>query len=156
MLIIKNAELKDTDILYDMLLDKAEIEGLSEQFTVTKEKLALQIRRAISVIIIAYLNNQAVGMANFHYEDSTFSGDSLIHIKDLYTAPNARGQGIGKALFSFIADLAIEKNYQILIAPVTSNKRPVEWYKKLGAELSYEASILRIHDIKSFKERLHG
>lgn len=153
-MLIKNAEPADAETLYAMLQDKARIEGLSDQFTVTPKKLKQQIARKTSTIIIAYLNNKAVGMANFHPEDSTFSGDSLFHIKDLYTTPDTRGKGVGKALLSYIADQALEKKFQIIIVPLSSNKRPMEWYKKLGAEILYEASVLRVNDVKSFKERL--
>jgi GNAT superfamily N-acetyltransferase len=153
-IVIRDATPEDAGVLMGMLRDKAEVEGLAHVFDVCEEQLTAMIARRNSRIVMAYQGQEPVGFANYHFEDSTFTGKSQINIKDLYAVPSKRGQGIGKALLEHIAQYALTHDFVLLIAPLISNQRPLQWYMKLGAKHSYDASVLRIDDVSGFIENL--
>lgn len=147
---IRKATIEDGPVLFEMLRHKADIEGLAAQFKLTAETLDALIRREKSVLLMAFLDGKPAGMANYHYEDSTFSGDTMINIMDLYTAPEHGGRGVAKSMLRHIAQIAEAEGFKLKIAPLTSNVRPLAWYQELGAEVSYEATVLRVDDVPGF------
>lgn len=151
---IRVASFDDASILFEMLKDKAALEGLENEFSVNEKTLTAMMKRAKSVILIAEYSGQIAGMANYHFEDSTFTGDSLIMLDDLYTMPDFGGRGIAKAFLKYIAAEALSQGFKIKIAPLISNTRPLEWYKRLGARPIYDAQVLKIEDVDAFYNAL--
>jgi GNAT superfamily N-acetyltransferase len=75
-----------------------------------------------------------------------FAGFSLIEpevykLHKLYVLPSEQGNGTGKKLIEYIADLAREKGGKILELNVNRGNSASEFYKKVGFE------IYRIVDI---------
>jgi GNAT superfamily N-acetyltransferase len=151
---IYQASYGDAETLHGMLKNKAVLEGLSSEFSATPQSLATMLERGNSMTLIASYDKQPAGMANYHFEDSTFSATPLIMLDDLYTAPDFGGKGIAKALLHTIAQTAIEQGYKLKIGPLISNTRPLEWYQRLGARPVYDARILRIDDVQAFLNAL--
>jgi len=136
--------------LFEMLRHKADVEGLSAQFTLTAKSLTEMLWRAKSVTLIAFWDGEPAAMANFNYEDSTFTGKTLVHITDLYTKPEFERRGIAKALLRYIAEHAIEQDFDLKLVPLITNEGPIEWYKTLGARHSYAGNVLRVDDVHAF------
>lgn len=151
---IRIAASDDAELLYNMLYDKADREGLAQQFTTTVSDLSNMIARKVSVILIAEYNGAPAGMANYHLEDSTFTGKTLVTLDDLYTSPDFGGRGVAKALLRYVGREALEYGYRIKIAPLISNERPREWYQRLGAQPIYDACVMRIDDVDAFLDSL--
>jgi len=151
---VRQATADDAVILQEMLQNKAQLEGLIDEFTATTENLAAMLERGNSVTLLAYYDDEPAGMANYHFEDSTFSATPLIMLDDLYTVPDFGGKGIAKTLLRHIAQTAIEQDYKLKIGPLISNARPLEWYQRLGARVVYDARILRIDDVEAFLNNL--
>jgi GNAT superfamily N-acetyltransferase len=55
--------------------------------------------------LVAKSNRQLVGIAHFLEHPSTSSAD-VCYLQDLFTAPAARGQGVGRALIQAVAEQA--------------------------------------------------
>ncbi len=144
----------DAQILYEMFAEKAEHEGLP--FNTAADAIAAMIERGHSVTLLAEQDSHVVGFANYNMADATFTAKSMITIQDLYTHPDHRGQGIGKALLNHIANIAIKGKYGIMLPPVADNTRSIDWYKKLGAKTFYQSEILRIDDVPDFMRNLEG
>lgn len=53
----------------------------------------------------AYLDGELVGIAHFLTHPSTSSRDSC-YLQDLFTSPEARGRGVGRALIGAVAEWA--------------------------------------------------
>ncbi|MEP6875026.1 MAG: GNAT family N-acetyltransferase [Burkholderiales bacterium] len=63
---------------------------------------------------IAALKEQAVGFAHFYFHASTWSATENCCLQDLYVAPGARGQRIGKTLVEAVAAAARSRHCSVL------------------------------------------
>ena len=63
---------------------------------------------------IAALTEQAVGFAHFYYHASTWSAAENCCLQDLYVAPSARRQKIGRALVEAVAAEAKKRGCSVL------------------------------------------
>jgi GNAT superfamily N-acetyltransferase len=83
--------------------------------------------------LIAEEDGRAAGMALFFPVYSTWRGRSL-HLEDLFVRPEFRGRGVGKALLTRVAALAVERGCVKLFWHVLDWNTPaIEFYKSLGA-----------------------
>ncbi len=53
--------------------------------------------------LVAELDGNLVGFAHYLFHPSTWSRTSYCYLEDLFTAPEARGQGVGRALIEAVA-----------------------------------------------------
>jgi GNAT superfamily N-acetyltransferase len=81
----------------------------------------------------------------FFHNFSTFEGKPGIYLEDLFVRPEARGSGLGKALLSHLAMLAVERDCARLEWSVLDWNAPaIGFYKKLGARLMDEWTVMRV------------
>lgn len=84
--------------------------------------------------LIAEGGGRALGFALFFPTWSTWRGRPGIHLEDLFVVPEARGRGIGRALLSRIAALAVERGCARLEWQVLHwNEPALGFYRSLGA-----------------------
>ena len=55
---------------------------------------------------VAELDGKLVGLVHFLYHRSTTSVEPVCYLQDLFTAPEARGMGVGRALIEHVYDEA--------------------------------------------------
>ena len=85
------------------------------------------------------------GFALFFTSYSTWVGHHGIRLEDLYVTPPMRGQGIGKALLSRVARIAIDEGCARLEWDVlTWNEPAIAVYSRLGATTQEEWRIMRL------------
>jgi len=88
----------------------------------------------------------AAGFALFFPVYSTWRGRAM-HLEDLFVRPRFRGRGIGKALLTKVAALAVERGCVIFYWHVLDWNTPaIEFYKTLGAEPLEEWTRMRVGD----------
>lgn len=141
-------------VLFNMVKNKAELEGLNALFTASPDKLKTMLERNNSKILLADFDGKPAAMTTYHLEESTFTGKTLLNIADLYTVPKFGDRGLAKALLKNMAQVAVDHGYIIQIGPVIGNTKPIEWYKKLSAEIVYDAHIMRAQDPSIFLSKL--
>ena len=84
--------------------------------------------------LIAEWQGKPAGYATFFYFYSTFEGRAALFLEDLFVLDEFRGKGIGKALLSAVAKLAVDEDCFGLRWEVLDWNRPaIEFYEKLGA-----------------------
>jgi len=59
---------------------------------------------------LAEVEGEAVGFTLWFYNFSTFVGRHGLYLEDLYVRPHARGLGIGRALFTRLAQRCVDEN----------------------------------------------
>jgi len=122
------------------------------------EKLAHEVRfdpaeldrhlfgpRPMAEVAIGEVDGTAQGFALFFHNFSTFEGKPGIYLEDLFVSPAARGAGLGKALLTHLAALAVERGCARLEWSVLDWNAPaIGFYQKLGARLMDEWTVMRV------------
>jgi GNAT superfamily N-acetyltransferase len=93
--------------------------------------------------LIAERNGEAAGYASFFYFYSTYQGKSALFLEDLFVLDQFRGNGIGMALLSAVAKLAVDEGCFGLRWEVLDWNHPaIEFYEKLGATFLNERKVV--------------
>jgi GNAT superfamily N-acetyltransferase len=101
--------------------------------------------RPAAEVLFAELAGAPVGFALFFPSYSTFLGRPGLYLEDLFVEPSARGRGIGLALMSALARIAVERNYGRFEWSVLDWNTPaIEFYRSLGAVPHREWIIQRM------------
>ena len=83
------------------------------------------------------------GYASFFHFYSTYQGRSALFLEDLFVLDQFRGNGIGMALLSAVAKLAVADGCFGLRWEVLDWNHPaIEFYKKLGATFLNERKVV--------------
>lgn len=56
--------------------------------------------------LVAELDGRLAGLAHYLFHPSSWSAASYCYLEDLFTAPQARGRGVGRALIEAVAQAA--------------------------------------------------
>ena len=133
--IIRPAQERDTELLLDFIRRLADYEKRPLEVVATGEDIRSVIFvKRIAEAIIAEHKGMPAGFAIFFHNFSTFLGKPGIYIEDLFVCPEFRGEGLGKLLFSYIAQLAVERNCgRVEWTVLTWNEPAISFYKKIGA-----------------------
>jgi GNAT superfamily N-acetyltransferase len=149
MLTIRSANRNDVSILLSLIRELAAYEKKPDQAVVTKPDL---LRDAFGPqpkfrAFIAEWQGSPAGYASFFYFYSTFQGRPALYLEDLYVREQLRGKGIGKALLSAVASLAIEERcYGLRWEVLDWNRRAIEFYEKLGAKFLNERRVVAFEE----------
>lgn len=151
---IRPAEPSDVSDLFSLIQALAEYEKLSHQVTGDAEVLREHLfgERPYAEAIVAQWEKQCVGFALFFENYSTFLTKPGIYLEDLFVLPNYRRQGIGKALLSYLAQLALERGAGRLEWSVLDWNNPaIEFYQRIGADVLPDWRICRVTGGTLFK-----
>ena len=76
----------------------------------TEERLRNSLfgERPFAQALIAYEEDNPIAFAVYFFNFSTFEGLPGLYLEDIYVRPPFRGKGIGRQLFSFLANVALE------------------------------------------------
>ncbi len=149
---LRGAQLRDLGVIVQLIRDLAEFEQLTHLLQVTPEKLRPQLfgERPVVEALVAELGDgksggEVVGFALFFTNFSTFLAQPGLYLEDLYVKPEQRGAGIGKALLTKLAALALERNYGRFEWSVLDwNKNAIRFYEGMGATVMPEWRICRV------------
>ncbi len=88
--------------------------------------------------LLAEEDGEALGMAFYYLSYSTWKG-RCVHLEDLVVKRAHRGRGIGRALLGRVEEKARELGARRLQWQVLAwNEPAIEFYRKIGAEVSGE------------------
>lgn len=94
---------------------------------------------------IVFNDHIPLGYALFYYTFSTMTGKRGIYLLDLYVRDNARGLGLGKALFKALSTHAIENDCcRIDWDCLKWNKGSIEFYHSLDATVRDDHDFFRL------------
>jgi GNAT superfamily N-acetyltransferase len=86
-----------------------------------------------------------VGLALYFYNYSTWRGHAGIYLEDLFVRPPFRGKGIGKALLSEVAAIAVAEGCpRFEWAVLDWNTPAIDFYNSLGATPMSEWTTMRL------------
>jgi GNAT superfamily N-acetyltransferase len=146
-LIVRFAEPADCPVLFDLIKGLAEYEKLSHM--VTGDALALKehlfgTTKYIEALVAEY-EGKGVGFALFFYNYSTFLTKPGIYLEDIFVLPEYRRYGIGTAILTKVAQIAVSRNCGRLEWSVLDWNEPAQaFYRRMGASILDEWRICRV------------
>lgn len=144
---IRPSTAADLPLVAQLIRDLAEYEKLAHEVRFDEAVLGEKLfgPHPYAEVVIGEIDGTAQGFALFFHNFSTFEGKPGIYLEDLFVKPEARGSGLGKALLSHLAALAVERNCARLEWSVLDwNEPAIGFYKSLGARFMDEWTLMRI------------
>jgi GNAT superfamily N-acetyltransferase len=144
---IRPAVRADLPLIAQFIRDLAEYEKLSDEVRFEEAGLGDRLfgARPYAEVLIGEIDGVPQGFALFFHNFSTFEGKPGIYLEDLFVRPDARGSGLGKALLSRLAALAVERDCARLEWWVLDwNQSAIGFYKSLGAKPMDEWTTFRV------------
>ncbi|MDX2216141.1 MAG: GNAT family N-acetyltransferase [Oculatellaceae cyanobacterium bins.114] len=146
-LTIRPATAADAAVLFQLIQALADYEKLSHAVTGSVAALARDLsgdRPACEAILVEH-DHTPIGFALFFANYSTFLTKPGIYLEDLFVLPEYRGQGVGKTLLSYLAQLAQQRDCGRLEWSVLDwNEPAIAFYRRMGATLLEEWRICRV------------
>jgi len=133
---VRPAEPDDVAFIVSLIRGLADYEKLSDQVEASESLLADHLfgDRRYAEALIGERDGARSGYALFFHSYSTFLTKPGIYLEDLYVEPDQRGHGIGRALLSRIAGLAVERGCgRVEWAVLDWNEPAIGFYRSLGA-----------------------
>lgn len=137
----------DVAVIMRFVRELAEYERAADKVVATEALLtdALFGPHPAAQAVIADIDGASVGMALFFENFSTWTGWRGLYLEDLYVTPTARGAGVGTALLTHLAGIAVERGCsRFEWAVLDWNAPAIAFYLAMGAEPMHEWRTYRV------------
>jgi GNAT superfamily N-acetyltransferase len=144
---IRAAEPGDVALIADLIRQLAKFEKLEDEVVLTDDLLrnGLFGTRPYAETVIAEKDGKPIGFALFFHTFSTFLARPGIYLEDLFVLEEHRGHGVGRALLSHLAHLAVERGCgRLEWAVLNWNRDAIGFYERLGARPNSEWTVYRL------------
>ncbi len=134
---IRPAGLADSELILHFIRELAIYEKAEHEVQATVETIAATIFSKDSHVnaLICEQGGQAVGIAIYFFNYSTWLAKSGLYLEDLYVSPEHRGKGAGKLLLKKMAQIAIQKDCgRFEWSCLDWNKPSRDFYQSIGAK----------------------
>jgi GNAT superfamily N-acetyltransferase len=127
----------------------AEYEELESEFTATPgdfESLLFAPDHVAEATLAAIPGRPPVGIALYYRSVNTFKGQTGMFLEDLFVEPDLRGTGIGIALLRHLAEIAVDRGYNVIEWRVLNRNEPsIRFYERLGAPRDNQWQVRRLY-----------
>lgn len=144
---VRPALAKDVPAILQMVRELAAYENLLDEVTATPS----QMREALfgsspqAHAILAERGKEAVGMAVFFFNFSTFRAQPGLYLEDLYVKEAFRRRGYGEQMLRYLAGVAVQNGCgRFEWAVLNWNLPAIRFYEKMGAKVLKEWRICRV------------
>lgn len=147
MMKIRFAQIEDVPTILTLIKELADFEKLANEVIADEETLKknLFLERRSAEVLLAEEDGDVLGCAIFFHNFSTFLGKPGLYLEDLFVKPQFRGKGVGMALLSKLAQIALERDCGRMEWWVLDwNKRAIDLYLQLGAKPMDEWTVFRL------------
>ena len=145
-LTIRFATIDDTPLVLTLIRGLADYERLADEAVATEADIRESLfgARPAAEVLIAETDGEAAGFALFFHNYSTFLGRRGLYLEDLFVFPAFRGRGIGRALMTRLAQIAVERNCGRFEWWVLDwNESSIRFYESLGARAMSDWTVYR-------------
>jgi GNAT superfamily N-acetyltransferase len=96
-------------------------------------------------VVIARVGGEPVGLAVWFHNYSSFLGQHGLYLEDLFVIPEWRGRGVGRALLTYLARVAVDRGCGRMEWSVLDwNETARGFYERLGAAPMDEWTVYRL------------
>lgn len=145
--VVRPARPADARLVVDLIRELAAYEKLSDECHADVETLTEHLfgAKAYAEVLIGCLDGTPAGFALFFHNYSTFLTKPGIYLEDLFVKPEYRDFGVGKALLTELARIAVARGCGRLEWSVLEwNSPAIGFYLKLGAVPMEEWQVYRL------------
>ncbi len=144
---LRAAQAADVPLILDFIRELAAFEREPDAVKMTEAQLQEALfgepRRAEALLVETGAGT--VGFAIWHETFNTWTGKPGLYLEDIYVRPEARKQGVGKAIFAHLARLAVSRGYQRFEWSVLNwNEPAINFYVGLGAKAQSDWTKYRL------------
>ena len=146
-LTIRLATAADVSTILGFIRALARYEKLEHEVVADEAKLHATLfgARPAAEVLIARLAEAPVGFALFFANYSTFLAKPGLYLEDLFVDPAARGRGVGLALMSALAQIAVHRDYgRFEWAVLDWNQPALDFYASLNAVPQNQWTVQRV------------
>lgn len=148
---LRAAEPRDVPAIVGLIEELAEFEQLSYMLQLDADKLHPHLFGPKPVVealvgeVQGEQGSEVIGFALFFTNFSTFLAKPGLYLEDLYVRRAHRGSGMGRALLTRLAEIAVERDYGRFEWSVLDwNEDAIRFYEKMGASVLPEWRICRL------------
>lgn len=143
---IRKATREDTELILDFIKKIASYENLLDEVVATPKSLEYWIfDENKAEVVFACENGKEIGFALYFYNFSTFVGKAGIYLEDIFVDEEYRKNGYGKALFKYVASVAVSRGCgRMDWCCLDWNEPSIRFYKSMGAIPMDDWTIYRL------------
>jgi GNAT superfamily N-acetyltransferase len=145
--ILRDVRPDDVEVILGLIRDLAAFEREPDAVKMTEAQLhaALFGAQPRGEALLAETPAGVQGFAIWYETLNTWTGRPGLYVEDVYVVPEARGLGIGRAIFVHIAKLAVSKGCSRMEWSVLKwNETAIRFYESLGARAESEWQKYRL------------
>ncbi|HEY0777202.1 MAG TPA: GNAT family N-acetyltransferase [Gemmatirosa sp.] len=149
---IRPATADDVPLIRALVRELAEYERALDECRATEEALRASLfpppasgEPAQAEVVIAEVDGAPQGFALWFHNYSTWEARRGLYLEDLFVRPAARGRGVGRALLTHLARVAVARGCGRFEWSVLDWNAPaIGFYEALGARMMTEWRIMRV------------
>ncbi|WP_152221725.1 GNAT family N-acetyltransferase [Pseudomonas sp. SCB32] len=137
----------DIPLILELITELADYERLVHEVKADAQRMHDHLfgPRPYAEVLIGEVDGEPQGFALFFHNYSTWLSQPGIYLEDLFVRPASRGAGLGKALLTELARLAVERGCGRLEWSVLDwNEPAIGFYESLGARPQDEWTVYRL------------
>jgi len=146
---IRRAVREDAALVHRLLKDLAITLGKGEAITSTVddiERFGFGDDPRFEALL-AFEGEQAVGLALYFFEFSTWRGRPGVYVQDMYVAPQMRGRGLGRELMEAVVRRSRERGGRyVKLSVYDANEQAIGFYRALGFATCDDEQVLALRD----------
>jgi GNAT superfamily N-acetyltransferase len=147
MMTVRPARPGDLDLICELIRSLADYQGLLHEVSfdpAEMERLLFGARPAAEVMI-GEMAGEAQGFALFFTRPSTFRGQLVVHLEDLFVREPARRRGLGSRLLREVVIKARDLGCARVEWTVQhANEAAIRFYEASGASIEHDWRIVRL------------
>lgn len=137
----------DIPVVLRLIRELAEYERLAHEVIASEALLrdALFGAAPSAEAVVAHAGDEPVGFALWFHTFSTFLARRGLYLEDLFVAPAWRGRGVGRALLTHLAGIAVARGCGRMEWSVLDwNEPAIRFYRSIGARPMDEWTVYRL------------
>ncbi len=137
---------EECSILLSLIKELAVYERMLPQVIATEQSLYQAVfKDQHAHVLFVEVGSTIVGFALYFYNFSTFIGKKGLYLEDLYIKSDFRHQGLGKALFQTLIEIAKKEQCGRMEWSVLDwNESAIRFYERLGAKPMSDWTVYRL------------
>jgi GNAT superfamily N-acetyltransferase len=154
---VRHCTESDVPLLLGFFRSMAAFEKLTISASEDSVRTALFGEAPAAHALLAFAERRPIGYAVYFFTFSTMTGRRGLWLEDLYIEPALRRRGIGRALMSYLAEIAAKNQCGRFEWSVLDwNQSAIRFYEQLGATLLKDWWICRLDEaeLKQVASRL--